>query len=95
VGRVVDLADGGDVSFGAWLRRRRIDLLTGSAGSRPAIVTYREALGLVLTTGDRHLESAILERLAATQEAYGHVDDARRARRRALSLRDTMDPVTA
>jgi hypothetical protein len=94
VGRVVDLADGGDVSFGAWLRRRRIDLLTGSAGSRPAIVAYREALGLVLTTGDRHLES-VLERLAATQEAYGHVDDARRARRRALSLRDTMDPVTA
>jgi tetratricopeptide (TPR) repeat protein len=60
-----------------------------------AIGAYREALGLVLTTGDRHLESAILERLAATQEAYGHVDDARRARRRALSLRDTMDPVTA
>lgn len=43
-----------------------------------AIGAYREALGLVLTTGDRHLESAILERLAATQEAYGHVDDARR-----------------
>jgi hypothetical protein len=58
-----------------------------------AIGAYREALGLVLTTGDRHLESAILERLAATQEAYGHVDDARRARWRALSLRDTMDPV--
>jgi hypothetical protein len=48
----------------------------------------------VLTTGDRHLESAILERLAATQEAYGHVNDARRARWPALSLRDTMDPVT-
>ena len=59
-----------------------------------AIGAYREALGLVLTTGDRHLESAILERLAATQEAYGHVNDARRARWPALSLRDTMDPVT-
>lgn len=58
-----------------------------------AIAAYRQALDLVLTTGDRHLESAILERLAAAQEALGEANEARLARSRALSLRDTMDPV--